>query len=306
MSPRRPRRHPHEECVCNGSCDCFCPHVRACICKNNGSGIAIRCQPLPMRTTGSLENSADHDRGRADTTGVGRPSRPRAKHERQPQPGRCRAGNPAREGVAMHVSRDAHRPAPVDTAPRSRRSSTTRRPEDAPGGARGDRSAAIARANVSNPIVDATASSVRLLLPRARTGSNDHRLPDTGTRPGRHRPVHRAPLQLQENPLRTRIPHTARSSRRLVEQPRSGIRPIGTLSEKRGAAQTDLPGVGHLHHPIHQLRRKRPGQRPHGHPIRQPPPGDTPSDPSCATTRSSRHTITRPGTRTGVSPLRST
>ena len=64
-----------------------------------------------------------------------------------------------------------------------------------------------------------------------------HRLPDTAARPGRHRPVHRAPLQHQENPLRTRIPHTARSLRRLAEQPRSSIRPIGTRSEKRGAAQ---------------------------------------------------------------------
>ena len=36
------------------------------------------------------------------------------------------------------------------------------------------------------------------------------------------------------------------------------------------------------------------------------PSGDTPSDPSCATPRSSRRTITRPGTRAGVSPLRST
>jgi len=48
-------------------------------------------------------------------------------------------------------------PHPSTRAPRSRPSSTTRRPEDAPGGARGDSSAAIARANVSNPIVDATA-----------------------------------------------------------------------------------------------------------------------------------------------------
>ena len=34
---------------------------------------------------------------------------------------------------------------------------------------------------------------------------------------------------------------------------------------------TQLPGVGRVHHPIHQLRRERPGQRPHRHPVGQPP-----------------------------------
>ena len=34
---------------------------------------------------------------------------------------------------------------------------------------------------------------------------------------------------------------------------------------------TQLPGVGGGHHPIHQLRRERPGQRPHRHPVGQPP-----------------------------------
>ena len=32
-----------------------------------------------------------------------------------------------------------------------------------------------------------------------------------------------------------------------------------------------LPGVGGRHHPVHQLRRERPGQRPHRHPVGQPP-----------------------------------
>ena len=34
---------------------------------------------------------------------------------------------------------------------------------------------------------------------------------------------------------------------------------------------TDLPGVGHLHHLIHQLGRERLGQRPYRHPVGQPP-----------------------------------
>ena len=32
-----------------------------------------------------------------------------------------------------------------------------------------------------------------------------------------------------------------------------------------------LPGIGRGHHPVHQLRRERPGQRPHRHPVGQPP-----------------------------------
>ena len=37
-----------------------------------------------------------------------------------------------------------------------------------------------------------------------------------------------------------------------------------------GCPPPQLPGVRGVHHPIHQNRRERPGQRPHRHPIGQP------------------------------------
>jgi hypothetical protein len=92
-------------------------------------------------------------------------------------------------------------------------------------------------------------------------------------------------------------------------RPRNSHRASTKYTHQPGQQQpaTDLPGVGHLHPPrIHQLRRERPGQRPHRHPIRQPPPVTPLPTPSCATTRLSRQAITRSGTRTGVWPLRST
>ena len=111
---------------------------------------------------------------------------------------------------------------------------------------------------------------------RARASDGDVRRPPPPTRPGidpavrveDSRPAAAVPAppviqrvhQLDHHPPVTAVP--------APEQPQRQHEVHHQPSRQQPAR--DLPGVGRVHHPIHQLRRERPGQRPHRHPIGQP------------------------------------